>query len=32
MFEQGDVDRYAAFKRVVKAAEEVLSEERPLGA
>ncbi len=29
MLEKGDLDGYAVFKRVVKAAEELLSKERP---
>ncbi len=29
MLEEGDLDGYAVFKRVVKAAEELLSKERP---
>ena len=31
MSEKGDVDGFAVFKRVVKAAEELLSKERPPG-
>ncbi len=31
MFEKGDLDGYAAWKRIVKAAEELLSKERPEG-
>jgi len=29
MLEAGDLDGYAVFKRIVKAAEELLSKERP---
>ncbi len=32
MLESGDLDGYAVFKRVVKAAEEILSKDRPDGA
>ena len=32
MLEKGDLDGYLVFKRVVKAAEEFLSKERPDGA
>ncbi len=32
MFDKGDLDGYAVFKRVVKAVEELLSKERPDGA
>ena len=31
MLEKGDLDGYAAWKRIVKAAEELLSKERPAG-
>ena len=32
MLEKGDLDGYAVFKRIVRAAEELLSKERPDGA
>ncbi len=32
MLEKGDLDGYAVWKRIVKAAEELLSKERPDGA
>ncbi len=31
MLEAGDLDGYAAWKRIVKAVEELLSKERPAG-
>ena len=31
MLDKGDLDGYAAWKRIVKAAEELLSKERPAG-
>ncbi len=31
MLEKGDLDGYAVFQRIVKAAEELLSKERPSG-
>jgi hypothetical protein len=31
MLEKGDLDGYAAWKRIIKAVEELLSKERPAG-
>ena len=31
MLDKGDLDGYAAWKRIVKAVEELLSKERPAG-
>ena len=31
MLEAGDLDGYAAWKRIVRAVEELLAEERPAG-
>ncbi len=31
MLDKGDLDGYAAWKRIVKAVEELLSKERPVG-